>query len=101
MGRPIHNLNPNKIVSLGISQVPEGRRIFPYLSVMENLDSEGHIWGFNPKSRSSLAFKFSLNLYPFLQIFKATAEFNRMGCRGANRLVLFIEAGKIYFKSFS
>ncbi|OEU59889.1 MAG: hypothetical protein BBJ57_03050 [Desulfobacterales bacterium PC51MH44] len=43
MGRPIHNLNPNKIVSFGISQVPEGRRIFPYLSVMENLDSEGHI----------------------------------------------------------
>jgi len=38
MGQPIHNLSPNKIVSLGISQVPEGRRIFPYLSVMENLD---------------------------------------------------------------
>jgi branched-chain amino acid transport system ATP-binding protein len=61
MGWPIHNLNPNKIVSLGISQVPEGRRIFPYLYVMKNLDSEGHIWGFNPKSRSSLAFKFSLS----------------------------------------
>jgi branched-chain amino acid transport system ATP-binding protein len=29
---------PNKIVSLGISQVPEGRRIFPYLTVVENLD---------------------------------------------------------------
>jgi branched-chain amino acid transport system ATP-binding protein len=38
MGKPIHDLSPNKIVSLGISQVPEGRRIFPYLSVMENLD---------------------------------------------------------------
>ncbi len=38
MGQPIHTLPPNKIVSLGISQVPEGRRIFPYLSVMENLD---------------------------------------------------------------
>jgi len=38
MGQPIHNLSPNKIVSLGISQVPEGRRIFPYLTVMENLD---------------------------------------------------------------
>jgi branched-chain amino acid transport system ATP-binding protein len=29
---------PNKIVSMGISQVPEGRRIFPYLTVLENLD---------------------------------------------------------------
>jgi branched-chain amino acid transport system ATP-binding protein len=38
MGDPIQNLSPNKIVSLGISQVPEGRRIFPYLTVMENLD---------------------------------------------------------------
>jgi len=38
MGKPIHQLSPNVIVGLGISQVPEGRRIFPYLSVMENLD---------------------------------------------------------------
>ena len=38
LGKPIHDLSPNQIVSLGISQVPEGRRIFPYLTVMENLD---------------------------------------------------------------
>jgi branched-chain amino acid transport system ATP-binding protein len=37
-GQPIHDLSPNQIVALGISQVPEGRRIFPYLTVMENLD---------------------------------------------------------------
>ena len=38
MGQPIHRFSPNQIVGLGISQVPEGRRIFPYLTVMENLD---------------------------------------------------------------
>lgn len=38
MGQPIHKLTPNLIVALGISQVPEGRRIFPYLTVRENLD---------------------------------------------------------------
>ena len=38
MGEPIHHLTPDKIVSLGISQVPEGRHIFPYLTVLENLD---------------------------------------------------------------
>ena len=38
MGKPIQDLPPNSIVSLGISQVPEGRRIFPFLSVAENLD---------------------------------------------------------------
>ena len=37
-GKAIHDLTPNQIVALGISQVPEGRRIFPYLSVLENLD---------------------------------------------------------------
>jgi branched-chain amino acid transport system ATP-binding protein len=34
----INGINPNKIVAMGISQVPEGRRIFPYLTVSENLD---------------------------------------------------------------
>lgn len=38
MGKPITGMEPDKIVSLGICQVPEGRRIFPYLSVAENLD---------------------------------------------------------------
>ncbi|MCD4764209.1 MAG: ABC transporter ATP-binding protein [Desulfobacterales bacterium] len=38
MGKTIHNMRPDRIVSLGISQVPEGRKIFPYLTVLENLD---------------------------------------------------------------
>jgi branched-chain amino acid transport system ATP-binding protein len=38
MGKTIHHMRPDRIVSLGISQVPEGRRIFPYLTVLENLD---------------------------------------------------------------
>jgi branched-chain amino acid transport system ATP-binding protein len=37
-GRPIHGMKPNEIVRLGICQVPEGRRIFPFLTVLENLD---------------------------------------------------------------
>lgn len=37
-GRPIHELPPHEIVMLGISQVPEGRLIFPDLTVQENLD---------------------------------------------------------------
>jgi branched-chain amino acid transport system ATP-binding protein len=38
MGKSILEKTPDEIVGLGISQVPEGRRIFPYLSVQENLD---------------------------------------------------------------
>lgn len=37
MGQPIHRLGPEAIVRLGISHVPEGRRIFPGLTVTENL----------------------------------------------------------------
>ena len=36
--KPIQNLSPDDIVAAGISLVPEGRRIFPRLTVMENLD---------------------------------------------------------------
>jgi len=36
-GKMINGLPPAKIVSLGISQVPEGRGIFPNLTVLENL----------------------------------------------------------------
>jgi branched-chain amino acid transport system ATP-binding protein len=37
-GTAITRMPPEKIVALGISQVPEGRHIFPELTVAENLD---------------------------------------------------------------
>lgn len=37
MGQPIHRLGPEAIVRMGISHVPEGRRIFPGLTVTENI----------------------------------------------------------------
>ena len=36
-GQRIDGLRPNAIVALGVAMVPEGRRVFPYLSVMDNL----------------------------------------------------------------
>ena len=36
-GRDISTLDPFQIVTLGISQVPEGRRIFPEMTVSDNL----------------------------------------------------------------
>jgi branched-chain amino acid transport system ATP-binding protein len=36
-GQPVHQMAPEKIVRLGISHVPEGRRIFPGLTVRENI----------------------------------------------------------------
>jgi branched-chain amino acid transport system ATP-binding protein len=37
LGRPIQRLEADRIVRLGISHVPEGREVFPLLSVRENL----------------------------------------------------------------
>jgi branched-chain amino acid transport system ATP-binding protein len=37
-GARIERLLPHKIVSLGLGHVPEGRRIFPVMSVQENLE---------------------------------------------------------------
>lgn len=37
-GRRIDNLDPHLIVEYGIVQVPEGRQLFPYMTVLENLD---------------------------------------------------------------
>jgi len=37
-GKQIEGLDSHEIVRLGIGQVPEGRRIFPQLTVLENLE---------------------------------------------------------------
>ncbi|HTQ38438.1 MAG TPA: ABC transporter ATP-binding protein [Pirellulales bacterium] len=37
-GREIHHLPPHEIVRLGLCQSPEGRKIFPRLTVLENLE---------------------------------------------------------------
>lgn len=43
LGERIDRMTPFEIVRRGISQVPEGRRIFPRLSVRENLEMGGFI----------------------------------------------------------
>ncbi len=40
--QPLNRLAPYQVLSLGLAQVPEGRRIFPEMTVMENLLLGGH-----------------------------------------------------------
>ncbi len=37
LGKSIENLPAHKVIAAGIAQVPEGRRLFPYMTVKENL----------------------------------------------------------------
>src|SRR5919198_4490956 len=36
-GREIQRMDPDKVMRLGLGHVPEGREVFPFLSVRENL----------------------------------------------------------------
>ena len=63
-GEPIHSQAPNQIVGLGISLVPEGRRIFPHLSVMENLDMGSFLRTDRDQIKADLAYIF--DIFPVL-----------------------------------
>ncbi|MEP6988280.1 MAG: ABC transporter ATP-binding protein, partial [Chloroflexota bacterium] len=50
-GRDITMLKPHEVAALGIGHVPEGRRIFPLLTVRENIE----IGAWNVSSRSTIS----------------------------------------------
>ena len=53
--QPIHELRSDEIIELGIIQVPEGRRIFPYMTVQDNLDMGSFNKRARDKRKASLA----------------------------------------------
>jgi branched-chain amino acid transport system ATP-binding protein len=59
-GRPIHHMDPYQTVSLGISQVPEGRRVFPDLTVMDNLLLGAYSRRARPNIRKNLEIVYEL-----------------------------------------
>jgi branched-chain amino acid transport system ATP-binding protein len=62
-GHELRKLGPHEIVGLGLSHVPEGRRIFPRLSVTENLEMGAY------QRRGSLVKDFEqiFTLFPILK----------------------------------
>jgi branched-chain amino acid transport system ATP-binding protein len=64
-GKPIHELPPHAIVELGIIQVPEGRGLFPFMTVEENLE----LGSYGSKARREKADTFDrvLELLPTLR----------------------------------
>lgn len=64
-GDRIDNLPPYEIVAMRIAQVPEGRKIFPYLSVKDNLFLGAYSSQAWPKRNNSLEWVFSL--FPVLK----------------------------------
>ncbi len=53
-GEPIHGLPPHDITRRGVCLVPEGRRIFPRMTVLENLEMGGFARGHPQEIREDL-----------------------------------------------
>lgn len=64
-GRSLTTTPPHKIVQAGIGHVPEGRGVFPVLTVMENLEMGAYLLNDNDEMerRANLVFK----IFPRLQ----------------------------------
>lgn len=62
-GTAISAMPPHKIVEMGISQVPEGRRIFPKLTVFENLE----MGAFLGRGNFSVMLENVFRLFPILK----------------------------------
>ena len=65
LGKRVENLPPHKLVKLGIAHVPEGRRLFPQLSVMENLKMGAYTRGRVREKDEMLEWVFQL--FPILK----------------------------------
>jgi branched-chain amino acid transport system ATP-binding protein len=63
-GRDITTMAPSRIVGLGISHVPEGRRCFPRMSVRENLELGAYL---RPGDDLSEDFARIFELFPVLE----------------------------------
>jgi len=65
LGERIDHLHPHQIVEKGLVRIPEGRKIFPSLSVLENLELGSYLPKAKAKRSESLEKVFSL--FPVLK----------------------------------
>lgn len=64
-GNPIQKLRPEKVAALGVAQSPEGRQIFPRMSVMENLEMGAYLR--NDKQGIAEDMEWVFKLFPVLK----------------------------------
>jgi branched-chain amino acid transport system ATP-binding protein len=69
-GQPIHDMAAEKIVRLGISHVPEGRRIFPGLTVRENIMLGTSSRGRLPKKQMGEEIAEMFDIFPVIKPFE-------------------------------
>ncbi|WP_408008415.1 ABC transporter ATP-binding protein [Pseudalkalibacillus sp. A8] len=65
LGKEIHKMDPHEIVEKGIIQVPEGRKLFNYMSIQENLELGAYSKRAKKHYKENL--KLVYDLFPILQ----------------------------------
>lgn len=67
-GNSISNLMPDKIVGLGISQVPEGRQIFAHMTVEDNIHLGAYLY-YKRRNRDDIIsrIKYIYEMFPVLE----------------------------------
>lgn len=77
LNEEISNLSPNLIAEKGISLVPEGRRLFPFLTVLENLEVGAYKKEARKKVKDSIEWVYQL--FPILKERKSQLAYTLSG----------------------
>ena len=64
-GQEIQNIPTHRVINHGISLVPEGRRLFPYMTVLENLELGAYVE--KDKNRVKKNLEWVFGIFPKLQ----------------------------------
>lgn len=70
LGKSTFRKEPNKIVEMGISHVPEGRRVFPQLTVLENLQ----VGAYTRKDKDGIAEDLDKVFHHFPRLFERKSQ---------------------------
>jgi len=84
-GREIQRMDPDQVVRLGLSHVPEGREVFPFLSVRENL----RMGAFTRSDGAEVARDLEM-VHEYFPVLKARAEQRAGALSGGEQQMLAI-----------
>ena len=84
-GQPIHGMDPDRVMRLGLTHVPEGREVFPFLSVRENL----RMGAYTRKDADGIAQDLTM-VYDYFPVLQARADQRAGSLSGGEQQMLAI-----------
>ena len=84
-GKPIHGLDPDQVMRRGLAHVPEGREVFPFLTVRENL----RMGAFTRSDTAGIAQDLE-SVYEYFPVLRARAEQRAGSLSGGEQQMLAI-----------